>query len=192
MSKKKQTHWSTKHERAVLRRKIRQQLYPNSQTAAVLQHIGDMAHQLNRPCRYASFAEGQYARREVGYWAQYRKEIQALERLRKARFVQVEKRKDGYYVALSGGGEIELVKQRVYHGTKLLQQGWICLVVFDIPEQVKEIREDFRRLMKRCGFTMLQQSVWMSSRDVEQDMRQLVHLLGVEKWIKVFVGRDLP
>ncbi len=191
-TKKEPMRWSTKHERAALRRKIHQQLYPDSQTTAVLQHIGDIAHQLNHPCRYASFAEGQYARREARYWAQYRKEIQALERLRKARFIKVKKQKDGYYVALSDRGEIEIVKQRVRNGRTPLQRGWICLVVFDIPEQAKEVREDFRRLMKRCGFTMLQQSVWMSSHDVEQDMRRLVYLLGVGEWVKVFVGRELP
>lgn len=189
MSKQHKSPWSTKRERAQLRRKIRMQLQPTSQTTAVLQHIFDMYGMLNRPGRYESLAHYQYIREGRLFWKQYRAELCALERLHKKRFVQVAKRKNGYFVSISTDGKVELLKLKVQACSKRLPSDCRCLVLFDIPESAKAVRENFRQMMKRCGFVLFQKSAWSSVYDVGEDMRELIRLLGVEKWVEVFLAR---
>lgn len=191
MSKQHTSPWSTKHERARLRRKIRLQLQPASQTTVVLQHISGMCGMLNRPGRYESLAHYQYVREGKLFWKQYKAELCALERLRKKRFVQVEKRKNGYFVSLSTDGKVELLKLKIKSCQKRLPSDCRCLVLFDIPESAKAVRDDFRQLMKRCGFVLVQKSAWSSAYNVGEDMRELIHLLGVEDWVQVFLARQV-
>lgn len=59
------------------------------------------------------------------------------------------------------------------------------IVIFDIPEQKRLIRDLFRRNLKKWGFKHLQKSVWISKRDVYQKLSNYVHDLGIEKWVVI-------
>lgn len=48
------------------------------------------------------------------------------------------------------------------------------IVIFDIPEEKKKLREMLRRTLKNSGFKQLQRSVWVSPFDVLDEMEQLV------------------
>ena len=42
------------------------------------------------------------------------------------------------------------------------------LVMFDIPQKRKSVRDRLRRLMRECGFLRVQNSVWISPYDCEE------------------------
>ena len=60
------------------------------------------------------------------------------------------------------------------------------IVIFDIPEQKRLIRDLFRRNLKKWGFKHLQKSVWISKKNVTEKLFSYIKDLGVEKWVWVF------
>ncbi len=60
------------------------------------------------------------------------------------------------------------------------------VVIFDIPEEKRRIRDQFRRKLKHWGFKNWQQSVWVSKADVTDKLRALIEELGIGQWVAVF------
>ena len=59
------------------------------------------------------------------------------------------------------------------------------IVVFDIPEQKRAIRNLFRRNLKKWGFKQLQKSVWVSKHNVYGKLLTYVDDLKLDKWVSV-------
>lgn len=59
------------------------------------------------------------------------------------------------------------------------------IVIFDIPEQKRIIRDMFRRKLKHWGFKSWQQSVWVTKNNVTEKLRNSIKELGLEGWIAV-------
>lgn len=59
------------------------------------------------------------------------------------------------------------------------------IVIFDIPEQKRLIRDLFRRNLKKWGFKHLQKSVWISKRNIFGKLTSYIKDLGIEKWVIV-------
>lgn len=60
------------------------------------------------------------------------------------------------------------------------------IVIFDIPEQKRVIRNLFRRNLKKWGFKPLQKSVWISKKKIMDKLISYIKDLGIEKWVMVF------
>lgn len=64
------------------------------------------------------------------------------------------------------------------------------IVIFDIPEQKRIIRNLFRRRLKAWGFKRWQQSVWITKRNVSKKLRLLIRDLKIEDWIAIIESDD--
>lgn len=64
------------------------------------------------------------------------------------------------------------------------------IVIFDIPEEKRIIRNLFRRRLKDWGLKRWQQSVWITKRNVSEKLRLLIHDLKIEDWIAVIESED--
>ncbi|MFZ5366399.1 MAG: PaaX family transcriptional regulator C-terminal domain-containing protein [Patescibacteria group bacterium] len=91
--------------------------------------------------------------------------------------------KDGQpYLRLSNQGRIRL--NRDFPLLLMQQKGWDGqwrIVIFDISEASRYIRDVLREKLKSLGFGKLQQSVYISPYDFEQDLAEFLeshHLLG--------------
>lgn len=62
-----------------------------------------------------------------------------------------------------------------------------CLVSFDIPEDVRFIRDWLRGFLKAAGFTKQQRSVWCSQKDVTIQLNALFTHLKIDEWVNVHV-----
>ena len=65
------------------------------------------------------------------------------------------------------------------------------VVIFDIPEQKRRVRDLFRRKLKHWGFKNWQQSVWVTKKDVTDKLRNSVKELGIEKWVAVLESDNI-
>lgn len=64
------------------------------------------------------------------------------------------------------------------------------IVVWDIPESRKNVRNLLRRRLRDWGFVGWQKSVWVSKRKVTQKLKSLINELGVENWVAVIESSD--
>ena len=65
------------------------------------------------------------------------------------------------------------------------------VVIFDIPETNKRVRQALRETLKVLEFWPLQKSVWISKKDYTKELRKWVQELGLEQHIIIFETDDL-
>jgi DNA-binding transcriptional regulator PaaX len=97
----------------------------------------------------------------------------------------VELTDDGSPVVTSKG-QARLQK---YSPTKLKDSQ--LLVVFDIPEVDKNKRQQFRLLLKQLKFRQVQRSVWITSYDSRDYLRQEIQRLKLADNIVIYEAHDL-
>ena len=104
-----------------------------------------------------------------------------LKRLRERGLIEQIKLKDDIIIRLTEEGR-DLV------GNNFEDKEWDGkwrVVIFDILEEKRIIRNLFRRNLKKWGFKHLQKSVWISKRNVFDKLESYIKDLGIEKWVVV-------
>lgn len=83
--------------------------------------------------------------------------------------------KDGKsYLRLTFSGKNYLKREfPIAELTKQWNKKWI-MVIFDIEEKSRRQRNRLRDILKNIGFGMLQQSVWITSLSIGQDMKEFI------------------
>lgn len=64
--------------------------------------------------------------------------------------------------------------------------GYWVGVSFDIPEQKRAVRSLFRRYLKNRGFKLHHKSLWVSKKDIYQELTQTISNLKLHQWVTVF------
>ena len=59
------------------------------------------------------------------------------------------------------------------------------VLVFDIPEMTRALRDVFRKKIQNLGFYTLQKSVYVTPRPCEKEMKELTKMLSINKDILV-------
>lgn len=118
---------------------------------------------------------------------------QALKRLREKGFIErVTERDEGKIILrlTEAGREFLLLEKS---DDEIEWDGKWRVVVFDIPEKQRTIRNILRSRLKMWGFSPWQQSVWASKKNITAKLRNLVKELDIEDWVLVIesdnVGR---
>lgn len=89
------------------------------------------------------------------------------------------------YLRLTSTGKKKIYRDfPILNLTKKWGKRWL-IVVFDISEKSKSVRNNFRGKLKSLGFGMLQESVWISPLAIGEDMREFVSSIGLSE--NVFV-----
>ena len=106
---------------------------------------------------------------------------QALKRLRERGLIIEDKRDTNQLVLRL----TELGKDALGLEIEEEWDGKYRIVIFDIPEQKRVVRNMFRRRLKDWGFIRWQQSVWITKRNVTKKLKLLIDDLKIEDWIAV-------
>lgn len=64
------------------------------------------------------------------------------------------------------------------------------IVIFDIPEKRRVVRNLFRRRLKGWEFRNWQRSVWITKKNVTQKLRELISDLEIDQWVAVVESND--
>ena len=124
-------------------------------------------------------------------------------RLAKEKCIKVEYREDGTYVSLTekGKGRLLQYESSAHRENKDDWDGKWRLVVFDVSERKRKIRDTFRRSLVSYGFMRMQNSVWIYPFECEDfisiiktdkklwgDVLYVVadHVEGVDHYKRVF------
>ncbi|MBI2338303.1 CRISPR-associated endonuclease Cas2 [Candidatus Daviesbacteria bacterium] len=110
---------------------------------------------------------------------------QAIKRLREKGFVEKTTLKDEgkiIFKLTEAGKEFLLLSKS---DEEIDWDGKWRIVVFDIPEKQRKIRNILRSRLKMWGFTPWQQSVWASKKNVTEKLRRLIKELEIDDWVLV-------
>ncbi len=65
------------------------------------------------------------------------------------------------------------------------------VVVFDIPEKNRRVRQALRMGLRMLEFKLLQKSVWVSKVDCTKELRKYIRELSLSDYVLVFETKDL-
>jgi DNA-binding transcriptional regulator PaaX len=115
---------------------------------------------------------------------------EAIQRLKKQKLLRIREEGEEFIVSLTKKGRIEAVRYWILTKKDLLPNRKVCLVSFDFPEDIRGARHVWRDFLKLAKFKQAHQSVWVSRRDVVNEVRLLVGFLNAEHWVKVFEASE--
>lgn len=121
---------------------------------------------------------------------------QTLKRAENRGFTKKKIINEQVYIALTGSGEEELGRRRDTIKFNLSSEnkdwdGKYRLVLFDIPEKNRVVRDNFRNKLKQLGFIGWQQSVWVGKGDITRAMRRFLNKYGLSGHVLVIETKDL-
>lgn len=108
----------------------------------------------------------------------------ALRRVKNKGLIEQGKSQDSKVVLrLTGLGRECLGKEENWDGK-------YRIVIWDIPESKRRLRDLFRRKLKEWKFVSWQKSVWVSKRNVTENLRNLITELQMDRWVVVIESDD--
>lgn len=166
-------------------------LHEGSRAARLLVEIGgaidDLHFGLARPNLVRRFGvEG--ARRFLDA-QEIRMQKQALLRLQERKLIKVRAIGKELEIRLTKDGLSEYFQQSLIQ-CDILPDGKFCMVVFDIPESQRSLRQRLRRFLSRSAFIPMQRSVWISNIDAAETLSKFFHHELEKKWIRVFIATE--
>ncbi len=119
--------------------------------------------------------------------AQRRREY--MERLKKRKLVEYRMCDNRMEYVLSGTGRAAALREAVIGCDNILDDGVHCYVSYDIPESLKDRRQQLRRFLKRSGFELVHQSLWRTEKNVAKYMNELVAGRELSRYVSVFIAQ---
>lgn len=71
------------------------------------------------------------------------------------------------------------------------RDGWLRVIVFDIPENKKVAREMFREKLKEMGLVRLQRSVFVTPYDCKNEIDFLAHMFEVASHVHYILAKNI-
>ncbi|MEA3272699.1 MAG: CRISPR-associated endonuclease Cas2 [Patescibacteria group bacterium] len=113
-----------------------------------------------------------------------------LRRLKNQRFLKERKRGERLELCLTEKGRKAALRHKILECNNILKDRY-CIVIFDIPESERCIRNFFRRFLKEAGFIQLQKSVWVTQKNLENYLIELIQTANAEKWFHVIMATKI-
>lgn len=114
---------------------------------------------------------------------------QAIKRLREKGFIDFIDDKE-LSLRLTGVGRDRALWVKMKNNNEKWDGKW-RLVVWDIPEKRRQVRDLLRFKLKQLGFTQWQKSIWASKVNCTKVLRDFIRQVGIEKWVMVIESDNI-
>ena len=118
----------------------------------------------------------------------------AINSLHRSKLITIKKQagKTGKIILTKKGQQAAIFEKAIKDNKKIKKwDGKWRIVIFDIPEEIREVRDFFRSNLKLFNFTELQRSVFVSPYDSKKEVKYLADLHNVNKYIKFIVAESI-
>jgi DNA-binding PadR family transcriptional regulator len=113
---------------------------------------------------------------------------QMLKRLEERKYIAISEEADRYHISLTEKGLYESLRLRILE-SNFLEDGSVCMVVFDIPEKKRSLRTSLRGFLAKVNFVPIQRSVWISPLDAGDTLADLFAASGASKWVSIYTAQ---
>ncbi|MCX6806914.1 MAG: CRISPR-associated endonuclease Cas2 [Candidatus Berkelbacteria bacterium] len=111
-----------------------------------------------------------------------------LERLVKRGDLRKIRVKEGTQFSITGKGKNNISKDPTHldRPDKAWDSKWV-VIIFDIPEKSRKLRNEFSSQLKNLGLAHIQNSVYGSTHNISEKVKNLAKSIGVSEYIKILV-----
>ncbi|KOP82342.1 phenylacetic acid degradation operon negative regulatory protein PaaX [Cytobacillus solani] len=115
----------------------------------------------------------------------------AISRMNKQGWVQSEKIGNKSYYSLTDRGQrrIDEAGKRIF---KLMPEKWDGLwriFMYNIPEEIRNVRDELRKELVWSGFGTLSNSCWISANDLEKQVFDLIEKYEIGDYVDFFISQ---
>jgi len=71
------------------------------------------------------------------------------------------------------------------------KDGKYLMVVFDIPETKRALRNMFRKVLQDLGFKFFQKSIWISPFDLLEEVQTIIKNWDLEDYVRIFLIKEI-
>ncbi len=115
----------------------------------------------------------------------YRKIYTHIYQLEKRGYLERYKHKDLEFIRVSAKGEaaVETLKR--------VKDGKWRMIIFDIPESQRTVRDYLRTKIKQLGFKKWQNSIWVTPYKLPPDVAEELKLLSEKYFVRLMIIQDI-
>lgn len=121
---------------------------------------------------------------------------QFINYLKRYGYIKVKELEGKEAILLTPKGRKKVLKAKILKDDsgklKKRKDGRWIMVIFDIPEKERVIRDVFRSFLYCLGFEQLQRSVWISPYQVSDDLREIIRTYKLESNVRIFLIKEKP
>lgn len=121
-----------------------------------------------------------------------RRYYQRTYNLYKSGYIKIQKKQNRSFFSLTPKGKLEFLKY--LHLEKIFKQKWDGrwrVIIFDIPEKLKKLREYMRAELKYLKFQPLQESVYITPYPVTGELNTLLKKQNLKKYFRYLTVTEI-
>ena len=126
------------------------------------------------------------SKRDVKYFSQI------IYYLKRKGYIHVEQLsgKRGILLTKKGDERVLRIKQKLGLQPKRKDGKW-QMIIFDIPETKKKLRDILRSTLRFFGYEYLQDSVWVCPYDVEKETEKFLQENSLDEYVRIFLIEEI-
>lgn len=112
--------------------------------------------------------------------------------LKKQGYIKIKnlEQKQGVILTKKGTEKVLKIKLRMKEKKKRPDGKW-QMVIFDIPERKRSLRDIFRENLQILGYKMLQRSIWVCPYDVLKETEGIIRRYSLDPYVKLFLIEEI-
>ncbi len=97
---------------------------------------------------------------------------------------------EGVILTKKGTEKVLKVKLKTKDGKKRSDKKW-QMIIFDIPEEKRHLRNLLREKLILLKYKMLQQSIWICPYDVQKETEFILRKYSIDSYVKLFLIEEI-
>jgi len=117
---------------------------------------------------------------------------QLVYRLKKNGYIKIKNLEQNKGVILTKKGVEKVLKSKIKtQGGKKRSDGKWQMIIFDIPEEKRCLRDLLRKKLILLKYKMLQQSIWICPYDVQKETEFILRENSIDPYVKLFLIEEI-
>jgi len=100
------------------------------------------------------------------------------------------KQKEGVLLTRKGKEKALMTKFKLTKKKKRKDGKWI-MVMYDIPEYKRQMRDLLRGMLLNLGFQEFQKSIWVSPYEVYKELEKGIRIHEIDQYVRIFLIKEI-
>lgn len=98
--------------------------------------------------------------------------------------------KKGIILTPQGVEKLLKIKAKIVEKKKRKDGKW-QMIIFDIPEKKRHLRDLLRKYLHILGYQMLQKSIWISPYDILKETEEILKKYNLDPYVRLFLIEEI-